>query len=92
MTNITALPNRRAADTWRYLDELGYSVDPLTGDAYGPEPEHPDVTRVRRENLALVGATPNPAPTLSPEAMRRVRHDLQAGRQTSHEPDGPSAA
>ena len=88
MTNITALPNRRAADTWRYLDELGYSVDPLTGDAYGPEPEHPDVTRVRRENLALVGATPNPGPTLSPEAMRRISRDLGAGRYDSWQPDG----
>ena len=62
-------------------------LDCLRDDYGDPEP-----TRVRRENLALVGATPNPAPTLSPQAMRRVRHDLQAGRQTSHEPDGPSAA
>ena len=65
MTNITALPNRRAADTWRYLDELGYSVDPLTGEAYGPEPEHPDVTRIRRENLRLTQR--NPPATYRPD-------------------------
>ena len=75
-------------DAQKRLVERGLIANTQAGDVF----EHPDVTRVRRENLALVGATPNPAPTLSPEAMRRVRHDLQAGRQTSHEPDGPSAA
>ena len=53
-------------------------------DDYGD----PDSTRVRRENLALVGATPNPGPTLSPEAMRRISRDLGAGRYDSWQPDG----
>ena len=85
---LRGMPPRRTAAAWRYMEELGRYVDPQTGAVT----EHPDQTAVRRESLERLRNPAPTYPTLSPEAMRRVRHDLQAGRQTSHEPDGPSAA
>jgi|GEM_PF-3693824 len=84
---LRGMPQRRTAAAWRHLEELGRYVDPQTGAVT----EHPDQTAVRRENLERL-RNPGPTyPTLSPEAMRRISRDLQAGRQTT-DPDGPSAA